>query len=308
LTLGDFRTGWRAYESRWQGRNLSPQRRDFTAPLWLGEGALKGKTILLHAEQGFGDTLQFVRYAPAVAASGAKVILEVQRELVRLLSGLEGVEAVIGRGETLPPFDLHCPLLSLPLACRTELQTIPGPVPYLEPAADDVRQWRELLPQGRPRIGVVWSGDPSHDNDVNRSIPLKMLAPLFDRPDVDFVSLQHKVRDEDQAALRDHENLSSCGRGFRDFADTAAVMANLDAVISIDSAVAHLAGAMGKPLLLLLPLGADFRWLRERTDSPWYPTARLFRQPQFGDWSSVIESVTQELRALFSASARRLTA
>jgi tetratricopeptide (TPR) repeat protein len=308
LTLGDFRVGWRAYESRWQGRNLSSQRRNFTAPLWLGEGALKGKTILLHAEQGFGDTLQFVRYAPAIAARGAKVILEVQRELVRLLSSVAGIEAVIGRGEALPPFDLHCPLLSLPLACRTELQTIPASVPYLEPAADDIRQWHELLPQGRPRIGVVWSGDPSHDNDVNRSIRLNRFAPLSAVPDVDFVSLQHKVRDEDQAALRDHENLFRCQRGFRDFADTAAVIANLDAVISIDSAVAHLTGAMGKPLLLLLPLGADFRWLRERTDSPWYPTAHLFRQTQFGDWSGVIASVAQELRAQFSPAVRKLTA
>ena len=308
LTLGDFHAGWRAYESRWQGRNLSSQRRNFSVPLWLGEGALQGKTILLHAEQGFGDTLQFVRYAPLVAGRGARVVVEVQPDLVRLLSGIPGIEAVIARGEALPSFDLHCPLLSLPLACRTELPTIPAPVPYIHAADDDIRAWRELLPQGRPRIGVVWSGDPSHDNDANRSIRLTTLAPLFDVPGVDFVSLQHKVRDADQPALAGFANLLRLERTFRDFADTAAVIAGLDAVISIDSAVAHLAGAMGKPLFVLLPLGADFRWLRERADSPWYPTARLFRQPRFGDWPGAVENVAQELRAQFSHPARRLTA
>jgi hypothetical protein len=277
--------------------------------LWLGDGALEGKTILLHAEQGFGDTLQFVRYAPLVAGQGAKVVLEVQRELVRLLSGLDGIDAVIGRGETLPSFDLHCPLLSLPLAFGTEPSTVPAPVPYVGVAGDDIWLWRELIPQRqRPRIGVVWAGDPAHDNDVNRSMELKALAPVFDVPDVDFVSLQYKMRDEDAGVLRDFPNLFRLERSFRDFADTAAVVASLDAVISVDSAVAHLAGAMGKELFVLLPLGADFRWLRERTDSPWYPTAHLFRQTQFGDWSGVIASVAQELRAQFSPAVRKLTA
>ncbi len=308
LTLGDFRAGWRGYESRWQTRNLSPQRRDFIAPLWLGGGSLAGKTVLLHAEQGFGDTMQFVRYAPLVAAQGAKVVIEVQRELVRLLTGMKGVDAVIGRGTLLPPFDLHCPLISLPLAFATELATIPAPVPYIGAADDDIRRWRELLPQRRPRIGVVWSGDPVHDNDANRSISLKTLAPVFAAADIDFVSLQHQMRDEDRGALQDFPNLLQLDRGFRDFADTAAVIASLDAVISIDSAVAHLAGAMGKELFLLLPFGADFRWLRERPDTPWYPTAQLFRQPQFADWDSVIERLAQELRAKFSAAARKLSA
>jgi Tfp pilus assembly protein PilF len=308
LTLGDFRAGWRGYEARWQGRNLSSQRRSFTAPLWLGDGSLAGKTILLHAEQGFGDTLQFVRYAPLVAEQGAKVVIEVQRDLVRLLTGMTGVDAVIGRGALLPPFDLHCPLLSLPLAFKTELATIPAPVPYIGAADDDIRRWRELLPQRRPRIGVVWSGDPAHDNDANRSIKLKTLAPVFAVADIDFVSLQHQMRDEDLGVVTDFPNLLQLGRGFRDFADTAAVIASLDAVISIDSAVAHLAGAMGKELFLLLPFGADFRWLRERSDSPWYPTAQLFRQPHFADWDSVIERLAQELRAKFSAAARKLSA
>jgi len=308
LTLGDFRAGWRAYESRWQGRNLAAQRRNFAAPLWLGGGALAGKTILLHAEQGFGDTLQFVRYAPLIAGQGAKVVLEVQRELVRLLEGLDGIDAVIARGENLPPFDLHCPLLSLPLAFGTEPATIPAPVPYIAAADGDIRPWRELLPRGRRRIGVVWAGDPAHDNDVNRSMRLKALAPAFDMPDVDFVSLQYKIDEKDVGTLQDFPNLFRLERSFRDFADTAAVVASLDAVISVDSAVAHLAGAMGKELFVLLPLGADFRWLRERADSPWYPTARLLRQPQFGDWGSVIESLAAELRARFCPAACKLSA
>jgi hypothetical protein len=182
-------------------------------------------------------------------------------------------------------------------------------VPYVGVAGDDIWLWRELIPQRqRPRIGVVWAGDPAHDNDVNRSMELKALAPVFDVPDVDFVSLQYKMRDEDAGVLRDFPNLFRLERSFRDFADTAAVVASLDAVISVDSAVAHLAGAMGKELFVLLPLGADFRWLRERTDSPWYPTAHLFRQTQFGDWSGVIASVAQELRAQFSPAVRKLTA
>ncbi|MGA7430443.1 MAG: tetratricopeptide repeat protein [Xanthobacteraceae bacterium] len=308
LTLGDFRAGWRAYESRWQGRNLAAQRRNFSAPLWLGGGSLAGKTVLLHAEQGFGDTLQFVRYAPLIAGQGAKIVLEVQRELVRLLAGLDGIDAVIARGETLPSFDLHCPLLSLPFACGTEPATIPAPVPYIAVADGDIRLWRELLPRGRRRVGVVWAGDPAHDNDVNRSMRLKALAPVFAMPDVDFVSLQYKIGEKDVGTLQDFPNLFRLERSFSDFADTAAVVASLDAVISVDSAVAHLAGAMGKELFVLLPLGADFRWLRERADSPWYPTARLLRQPQFGDWGSVIESLATELRARFCPAVCKLSA
>jgi tetratricopeptide (TPR) repeat protein len=309
LTLGDFRAGWRGYEARWQGRNQSSQRRNFSAPLWLGDGRLAGKTILLHAEQGFGDTLQFVRYALLVAEQGAKVVIEVQRELVRLLKGMKGIDTVIGRGEALPPFDLHCPLVSLPLAFGTELSTIPAPAPYINAADDDIRIWREFLPpRRRPRIGIVWSGDSGHDNDINRSIKLKTLAPLFAAAAVDFVSLQHQMRDEDSCILKDHPTLFRVERRFGDFADTAAVIASLDAVISVDSAVAHLTGAMGKDLFLLLPFGADFRWLRERQDSPWYPTAKLVRQPRFGDWPSAIETLSEELAARFVPAARKLSA
>jgi tetratricopeptide (TPR) repeat protein len=309
LTLGDFSAGWRGYESRWAVGLLASQRRSFTAPLWLGKEPLDGKTILLHAEQGSGDTIQFVRFAPLVAARGATVILEVQRELARLLSPMPGIAVVVARGQQLPSFDFHCPLLSLPLAFATEPATIPADIPYIAPADGEVTLWRERLPQRRPLIGLAWSGASSHDNDLNRSMRLAALAPLFDMPDIAFVSLQRDVREEDAVLLQDCENVHRIGAEFRDFADTAAVIKVLDAVISVDTAVAHLAGAMGKPLFLMLHFAADFRWLRERRDSPWYPTARLFRQPEFGDWDSVIGAVSKELtRAAHYGPARKLSA
>jgi hypothetical protein len=300
LTLGDF-SGWRGYEARWGVGFLASHRRSFAAPLWLSDQSLDGKTILLHAEQGFGDTLQFVRYAPLFAGRGAKVILEVQPELARLLSSLSDVAAVIARGKPLPRFDCHCPLMSLPLAFATELTTIPAQIPYIAPAKQDVALWRERLPRRRPLVGLVWSGERSHDNDRNRSLRLETLLPLLKTPDVTFVSLQHEVRDEDRALLQEQSAVVHVGDRFCDFADTAAVISLLDAVISADTAVAHLAGAMGKPLLLLLPFGADFRWLRERDDTPWYPTARLFRQSAFGDWASVIDVVRHELTRFTSS-------
>ncbi|HUD87327.1 MAG TPA: tetratricopeptide repeat protein [Xanthobacteraceae bacterium] len=295
LTLGDF-SGWGGYEARWSVGLLASQRRSFTAPLWLGEGSLDGKTILLHAEQGSGDTIQFVRYAPLLAARGAtKIIVEVQRELVRLLSCIAGI-AVVARGDILPPFDCHCPLLSLPLAFATELATIPAEVPYIAPADVDRALWRRRLPERRPLVGLAWSGARVHDNDLNRSLGFGTLTPLLDLPGLSFVSLQHDVREDDAPLLQARPDVLALGAAFGDFADTAAAIASLDAVVAVDTAVAHLAGAMGKPLFLLLPFAADFRWLRERQDSPWYPTARLYRQPRFGDWDGVIGTLRQDLR------------
>jgi tetratricopeptide (TPR) repeat protein len=289
LSLGDFAAGWQGYESRWATAAFAPHRRRFAKPLWLGDAPLSAKTILLYAEQGYGDTIQFVRYVPRVAALGARVILEVQGVLARLLADSLSVE-VIAHGEPLPDFDLQCPLMSLPLALRTTLDSIPSEVPYLAaPSATEK--------QARPRIGLVWSGDPLHKNDRNRSMPLAALRPLFDLPQFEFVSLQQEIAPQD-AALADSLRLELAGP-FADFTATAAVIAGLDGVIAVDTAVAHLAGAMGKPLYLLLPFGADFRWLRERRDSPWYPTARLFRQHAFADWSNAVGALRAEL-ALWS--------
>jgi tetratricopeptide (TPR) repeat protein len=302
LTLGDFAAGWRAYESRWHIGWLASQRRDFGAPLWLGKESLDGKTILLHAEQGIGDTIQFVRYAPLLTGRGARVILEVQAELVTLMARMPGVAAVVARNAPLPPYDFHCPLLSLPLAFGTTLATIPADRPYLHAAGPDIASWRVRLPQDRPRVGLVWSGMRSHDNDLNRSMRLATLTPLLDLSEIAFVSLQHDVRDGDVEFLRSHRNITAIGAEFRDFSDTAAAIENLDAVVAVDTAVAHLTGALGKPLFLLLPFAADFRWLRERSDSPWYPSARLFRQPRFADWDGAVNLLRQSLVSQFRSS------
>jgi tetratricopeptide (TPR) repeat protein len=295
LSMGDFEAGWKAYEWRWRTGAFARHRRQLRAPLWLGDAPISGETILLHAEQGFGDTIQFIRYAPSLIGQGARVVCEVQPELQPLLSQLEGV-TVIASGEPLPAFDLHCPLLSLPCAFATRLETIPSAVPYLAAPAGRVAYWRDRLPSGRPRAGLVWAGSPSHKNDSNRSIALAALAPLFENPRVHCLSLQYDLRSADKEVLSGLPNLVNLGDGLRDFVDTAAVISLLDVVISVDTAVAHLAAAMGKPVVILLPYAADFRWMRNRDDSPWYPTAELFRQPAFADWDSVVARVRDRLQ------------
>jgi tetratricopeptide (TPR) repeat protein len=300
LSMGDFDAGWKAYEWRWKTGAFAGHPPQPKAPLWLGEVPIAGTTILLHAEQGFGDTIQFIRYAPLLAGRGAKVISEVQPELQPLLSEnvMLGDIRVTAAGEPRPAFDLHCPLLSLPLAFGTRPDTIPAAVPYLAASAERQAYWRDRLPPGRLRAGFVWSGQSSHKNDSNRSIALPRLSALFENPKVRCFSLQRDLREADDEALRDLPNLIHLGDELRDFADTAAVISLLDVVISVDTAVAHLAGALGKPVMILLPYAADFRWMRDRDDSPWYPSAKLLRQPAFGDWDSVMARVADELRQL----------
>jgi hypothetical protein len=206
--------------------------------------------------------------------------------------------SVIAQGETLPAFDLHCPLLSLPLAFGTRLETIPANVPYLAPRADRVAHWHERLPLDGPRAGFVWSGSPAHKNDANRSIALRQLASLFEAPPLRCLSLQTELRAADRETLHELPELMHLGDKIGDFADTAAIISLLDVVISVDTAVAHLAGALGKPVVILLPHAADFRWMRQRADTPWYPSAKLLRQPAFGDWASVIHGLRGELRTV----------
>jgi tetratricopeptide (TPR) repeat protein len=298
LLKGDYNAGWREYEwrrLRWKEENLTLFRRDFTQPLWLGQTAIEGKTIRLHAEQGFGDTIQFCRYVPLVAARGARVLLEVPPQLKDLLASLDGVAEVISTQNELPDFDLHCPLVSLPLALGTRLESIPAQVPYLSVPPNSVRKWTSVVgPKRNLRIGVVWSGSSGNKGDTIRSISLRSLLPLANL-DAEFVSLQKDVRAGDAALLQERSDLVHLGDKLNTFADTAAVIANLDLVISVDTSVAHLAGALAKPVWILLPFLPDFRWLLDREDSPWYPTARLFRQQAPGDWSGVISRVVVEL-------------
>ena len=296
LTIGDFRRGFEKYEWRWQRTGMPAHGRNYGRPLWLGEYPLQRKTILLHAEQGLGDTIQFARYVPLLARMGAKVVLEVQAQLAALLGRLEGAASVVARGEPLPPFDVHCPLGSLPLALKTEPATIPAEASYLK--GDDARiaKWRMRIGAlERPRVALAWAGNAQHINDRNRSIALSRLASLWSAASPRFIGIQRELRGEDGELLAREPRVMQIGAELDDFADTAAVIALVDLVVSVDTSVAHLAGAMGRPVWILLPFSPDWRWALAGESSPWYPTARLFRQPTLGDWDSVIERVRREL-------------
>ena len=295
LLNGDFAEGWREYEWRWQCKNFISPRREFILPLWDGS-ELKGKTILLHAEQGFGDTIQFVRYAPIVANRGGKVVLQCQTPLLRLLQGFPGTEQVIAMNQPVPHFDTHCPLLSLPMVFNTRLETIPATIPYLQANADLSHQWSAYTGgTDGLKVGIAWAGASGHANDRNRSLPLHVLGPLAKITGIRFFSLQKGEAAKQALAPQPGMELIDRTAEINDFADTAALIANLNLVIAADTAVAHLAGAMGKPTWLLLPYAPDWRWLMNRDDTPWYPTMRLFRQKNLEDWPEVIERVRQAL-------------
>jgi tetratricopeptide (TPR) repeat protein len=301
LRLGDFRSGWSRYEWRW--RKAETQ---FSQPIWDGTRApgaaevdLCSKLVLLHAEQGNGDTIQFMRYAPLVTRRGARVVLEVQPALKTLATSVAGVGRVIAQGDERPLVDLHCPLLSLPRAFGTDLTSIPADVPYIKAPPDRVAAWQEELSGNRRRVGIAWAGNPTYAGDRHRSIPFARIASLLGAIElvdsIEFVGLQREVASAEAGAVAD--TLRNLGDALTDFAETAAVMTQLELVITVDTAVAHLAGALGKPVWILLPRSSDFRWLLNRDDSPWYPTARLFRQEKVGDWSPVMARVRAELAA-----------
>lgn len=282
LVLGDFAQGWKLFESRWTVAELGNLRRYPQLPQWLGQTPIAGKSLLLYHEQGLGDTLQFCRYVPLLQALGAQVSLAVQPALVSLLANQWPGVTVAESFADVSGFDWATPLMSLPLAVGTTLETVPAEVPYLRVPAPTVTE-----KQNRPRVGLVWSGSTTHKNDKNRSMPLATLAPLLSLP-VDWVCLQPELRETDLAWLKAHPEVSLQRPALPDFVTTAQIIAGLDLVISVDTSVAHLAGALGQPVWVLLPTGCDYRWLLERADSPWYPTARLFRQSRRGDWEGVI--------------------
>ncbi len=296
LLSGNFGEGWKGYEWRWKLKGVMAGRQ-FSQPLWDGSD-MNGRTILLYAEQGFGDTLQFIRYAPLVAKRGAKVAVECQKELTALLGNVKGIERIIPHGEALPEFDVHYPLLSLPLIFNTTLQNLPAEIPYISADPSLVLRWgaRIASNNGQFKIGLVWSGDPGLKNDSSRSCSLDIFSPLAHSDHITFYSLQKGEASAQANNPPKDMKLIDYAEEIKDFSDTAALIQNLDLVISVDTAVAHLAGAMGKPVWTLLPFVPDWRWMLNREDSPWYPTMRLFRQPAPGDWESVMNRIEEVLK------------
>jgi tetratricopeptide (TPR) repeat protein len=293
LKTGDFERGWEKYEWRWDHAISNPARRRFNQPQWSGQEDLNGKTILLHAEQGLGDTIQFCRYAEMVARGGARVILEVDPSLFDLMTDLPGISEIVLPDQN-RRCDYHCPLLSLPLAFDTRLSTIPAPEGYLrsDPVLGSI--WRARLGvKTRPRVGLVWAGNRLNQSDPSRSVGLQTVIPLI-RDRVEWFSLQKEFHSGDTELMAVHGIRNSSGE-LNTFSETAALIDQMDIVVTVDTAVAHLAGALGKPTWILLAHNADFRWLLGRRDSPWYPTVRLFRQTSAGDWSSPLEKLGQQL-------------
>jgi tetratricopeptide (TPR) repeat protein len=295
LLTGDLISGWAHYERRDPDRYIEEWLRKTTQPRWTGREPIQGKTLLLQAEQGLGDTIQFCRYARDISQMGATVVMEVQAAVKTLVAQMADVNHTVARGEALPNFDFHCRLISVPLALGTRLETIPAEIPYLRSDPAVAARWKEKLGEKlKPRIGIVWSGNTEHLNDHNRSIPFSRFSRIISGR-CQFVSLQKHVRPSDQRLMDGRNDVLCVSSELNDFTDTAALIDLMDLVISADTAVAHLAGAMGRPIWILLPNIPDFRWLLERDDSPWYPSARLFRQSARCDWDEVIDSVTAEL-------------
>jgi Glycosyltransferase family 9 (heptosyltransferase) len=308
LVLGELREGWPLYEARFRVPALAIPKRDFGGvPRWHGTDPLAGKTILVHAEQGLGDAIQFARYVPLLREKGAAVVFEVMPQLQSLLGTLPGGARIIARGDPIPPIDYHCPLLSLPLEFNTELTNIPSAVPYL--FADATRQaaWaRTLEPLSGLRVGIAWQGNVQVERLIwarGRSMPLSVLAPLAALPGVSLLSLQKGPGAEQLSAVDFRERVLDLGTDFDSgpdaFLDTAAVMAHLDLVITTDTSIAHLAGALGRPTWVALNASPDWRWLLERSDTPWYPSLRLFRQPdRERGWAPVVTAMADALTLL----------
>lgn len=312
LASGDLQTGFSLFEARWRTPIMAGylESRRFGRPQWLGQAPLEGRTLLLHSEQGWGDIFQFCRYAAIAAAQGARVLIEVQTPAVALMRTLTGVSEVIEYGQPLPPFDFHCPVMSLPHAFGATLQTIPANVPYLQAESAKVAGWIERLgPKTRPRVGFVWSSGIRPDQpelaaaNGRRNLPFDKLKAFRGLP-VDFVSLQKGEPAESEFAAMDQAAwdgppIRNVAADLRDWSDTAALIQVLDLVVTVDTAIPHVAGALGRPVWIMNRFDPCWRWLETRTDSPWYPTARLFRQPAMGDWDSVVAEVRAELEKAF---------
>ncbi len=291
LKLGDYERGFIEYEWRWR-RNENPPR-TLQKPIWDGSN-LEGKTILLQAEQGMGDLIQFIRYVPLLLEGGSRIIVECHPPLLKLLKTVKGIEKVVAIGETLPEFDVYIPILSLPRIFKTNLETIPAQIPYLNPL-ELVNLQINKSAQCKLKVGIVWAGNPKHPSDRRRSSSIHYFFQLLNLPNVAFYSLQKGSKESEIAQISYSLSLIDLSNQINDFADTAAVINQLDLVITVDTAVAHLAGALGKPVWVLLCYNSDWRWIIDREDTPWYPTMRLFHQNRPGDWQEVLERVAQNL-------------
>ena len=301
ILLGRYAEGWTLYEWRLRKPDLGAARRDFPQPAWRGTADIAGQRLFVHSEQGLGDAIQFCRYLPALRALGADILFEVPAALVSLVSTLRCEMTVIARGGPAPGADAQCPLMSLPHVFGTTLETVPADVPYLFARPEHVRRWESRLGRrDRFRIGLAWSGSATHRNDANRSLRLEQLLPLID-DQAEWHSLQKDYRVPDLRTLNLHPGIHQHQDDLADLAETAALIECMDLVITVDTAVAHLAGAMGKPVWIMLPHSPDYRWMLERSDSPWYPTARLVRQTRRGDWSGVVETLRAQLAAAIGA-------
>lgn len=309
LALGRLQEGYEEYEWRWRTDAFVRRGRRIVAPLWQGEPIAR-RRLLLQWEQGLGDSIHYLRFAPTVAAMGAHLVAELQAPLVRLTQTMPAFDRIVAAGEALPPVDFQISLISLPHRLGTTLETIPAQMPYLTaPEADRARWAARLAPLARPRIGLVWRGSPTFVNDARRSMPLAALTEVLIRGrGATWIALQKDATPSEMdlpgsgvRVLDPSADLGAPAERFTDFADTAGLIAELDLVLSVDTAAAHLAGALGKPLWLMLPHGADARWLVDRADSPWYPTARLFRQSRADDWTAPIEAVAAAIQDLVAA-------
>ena len=291
LMLGDFEAGWQNYEARWLAPSFAIKRRSLASELWTGQ-SLEGKSILVYAEQGFGDTIQFVPYVPMIAKQAGQVVFECQKALLRICSKLEGVSEVVARGDFLPQTDFHIPLMSLPHRMDTRIESLPLAKRYLNPPGLLTQSFRNRLQSSKPAIGLVWSGNPERQDDGMRSCPPEALTPLLRLDNYEFVSLQIGTSIESLSS-----NILDFGAECHDFADTAAAIEALDLIITVDTATAHLAGALSKDVWVMLGHHADWRYLMNRSDSPWYPSMRLYRQQSFGDWKGVVRKIRHDLSA-----------
>ena len=298
ILRGEYLEGWKLFEWRWKLKRVERHIRRFNQPLWLGNGTIKDKTILIYAEQGLGDVIQFSRYVKLLLAMGARVILEVPKTLVTIMTSIHPSVGVVAKGSELTHFDLQCPIMSLPLAFKTSVESIPNTTPYLYVNETLREMWaKKLGKKNRMRIGIAWSGSPTHVNDKNRSLPLKSFDSLFQLP-VDFYCLQNQVREYDLEDASNYQNLFIHTNELKNFMVTAALMKEMDLIISVDTAVAHLAGSIHQPVMILLPFMPDYRWMLNREDSPWYPSARLFRQPAINDWATPIQNIKHKIEGM----------